>query len=141
MVRFSFDVMGLNFSPYKPGLLFWWRAKHKPYDSLYRCNTCRCLESSTSKFVFCTSSPGSVQDWHKGLYWFERNVPTSSMWLLVLLVLVCSKGYKRSRKGDWSQVSGVLNVVWSVVAILRVRSPVSRVWRFVLHLGGLPFSL
>ena len=37
---------------------------------------------------------------HKDLYWFGRNVPTSSLLLLVLPVLVCSRGYKRARKEE-----------------------------------------
>ena len=37
---------------------------------------------------------------HKGLYWFEQNDPTSSLRLLVLLALVCSRGYKRAREGE-----------------------------------------
>jgi hypothetical protein len=37
---------------------------------------------------------------HKGLYYFGQNVPTSSVRLLVLLTLVCSRGYKRAREGE-----------------------------------------
>jgi hypothetical protein len=37
---------------------------------------------------------------HKGLYLFGQNVPTSSVQLLVLPILVCSRGYKRAREGE-----------------------------------------
>ena len=37
---------------------------------------------------------------HKGLYWFGQNVHTSSLLLLVLLDLVCSRGYKQAREGE-----------------------------------------
>jgi hypothetical protein len=35
---------------------------------------------------------------HKDLYWFGQKIPTSSVELLVLPVLVCSKGYKQVRE-------------------------------------------
>ena len=37
---------------------------------------------------------------HKGLYWFGRNVPTSSLRLLVLPTPVCSRGYKRAKERE-----------------------------------------
>ena len=37
---------------------------------------------------------------HKDLYWFERNVPTSSLLLLMLPALVYSRGYKQAREGE-----------------------------------------
>jgi hypothetical protein len=37
---------------------------------------------------------------HKGLYWFRQNVPMSSVELLMLLVLVCRRGYKSGREGE-----------------------------------------
>ena len=37
---------------------------------------------------------------HKDLYWFGPNVPTSSLLLLVLQHLVCSRGYKYAREGE-----------------------------------------
>ena len=44
---------------------------------------------------------------HKDLYWFGWNVPTSSPLLLVLLHLVCSRGYKQEREDSKSLVEGV----------------------------------
>jgi hypothetical protein len=36
----------------------------------------------------------------KGLYWFRQKIPTFSVKLLMLLALVCSRGYKWVREGD-----------------------------------------
>ena len=61
---------------------------------------CWCFESPTSKFLDCASGSDGVLGRHKGLYWFGRNVPTSSSLLLVLPTLkVYSRGYKRTREG------------------------------------------
>jgi hypothetical protein len=37
---------------------------------------------------------------HKDLYRFGQKIPTSSVELLVLPALVCSRGYKRTREGE-----------------------------------------
>ena len=53
---------------------------------------------------------------HKDLYSFGRNVPTSSLLLLVLTALVCSRGYKRAREGEVSK-SLVKKIEWSRVLL------------------------
>ena len=37
---------------------------------------------------------------HKDLYWFEQNILTSSLLLLILPALVYSRGYKWVREGE-----------------------------------------
>jgi len=62
-----------------------------------------CFELSsqdTSKFVICASGPDGVLGVHNNLYWFGRNVPTSSLLLLVLPALICSRDYKRAREAS-----------------------------------------
>ena len=49
--------------------------------------------------MICASGPDGVLGGHKNLYWFGRNVATSSLLLLVLSALVCSRGNKRAREG------------------------------------------
>ena len=60
---------------------------------------CRCFGSPAGKFLVCASGPDGVLGGHKNLYWFGRNVATSSPLLLVLSALVCSRGNKRAREG------------------------------------------
>ena len=61
------------------------------------------LRPSEQTDVYTSDSDG-VLGGHKGLYWFGRNVPTSSLRLLVLLALIC-KGLQTGERGRRSQVS------------------------------------
>ena len=47
--------------------------------------------------------PDGVQRRHKNLYWFEQNVPTSSLSLLVYLALLCSMGLQMVKRGRGSK--------------------------------------
>ena len=49
--------------------------------------------------MICASGSDGVLGGNKDLYWFGQNVPTSSLLLLVLPALVCSRGYKWTREG------------------------------------------
>ena len=58
----------------------------------------------------------------QGLYWFGRNIPTSSLLLLVLPALGLQYGLQTGERGRGSQVSGGRSE-----RVLRARLPLSRV--------------